>query len=389
MATAFRPQPTPAAHGSRTMTATCTPAPEAGPSTGGGEAGPSGEGERVVGVLRLRGRGPQGQRVQWTDETVDNEGLGRKKSKICCIYHKPKAFDESSDESSGSDSGADSDSSAGSIDSRSSAAARRRNRRAARHHHHHHDGPCEHGEEGGGEGGSTRRNGGSSTVLEQPQEKPEPNAYERSGGGGGKGKERVVLLLKQRKVLPKPLALVLTLADGIGPTSLSAPSQETIAVVETATGGLIASTILSLPGTSAVFAGGVLAYQLAVRERFLPGWSEGTESYDGPNEQIVFSLARSLSSQLPSTYALAESGVAGPGLSPSYRAEIDAPGYCPLAIVGEGLGEKGVRKTLRVPQRERAGGEEKTRAENMVAFAEGALELFLEVLDKRERGQTP
>lgn len=36
----------------------------------------------------------------WTDETVDNEGMGRKKSKICCIYHKPKAFDESSDESS-------------------------------------------------------------------------------------------------------------------------------------------------------------------------------------------------------------------------------------------------------------------------------------------------
>jgi len=31
---------------------------------------------------------------------VDNEGAGRKKSKICCIYHKPRAFDESSDESS-------------------------------------------------------------------------------------------------------------------------------------------------------------------------------------------------------------------------------------------------------------------------------------------------
>lgn len=24
--------------------------------------------------------------VTWTEETVDNEGMGRKKSNICCIY---------------------------------------------------------------------------------------------------------------------------------------------------------------------------------------------------------------------------------------------------------------------------------------------------------------
>ena len=61
----------------------------------------------------------------WTDETVDNEGMGKKKSKsmypdvsgsgfgyltewvvVCCIYHRPKAYDESSSESSsGSDDG--------------------------------------------------------------------------------------------------------------------------------------------------------------------------------------------------------------------------------------------------------------------------------------------
>ncbi|KNZ64124.1 hypothetical protein VP01_1064g6 [Puccinia sorghi] len=43
-------------------------------------------------------------RVQWQENVVDNEGLGRKKSKVCCIYNKPKAFDESSDESDHSDS---------------------------------------------------------------------------------------------------------------------------------------------------------------------------------------------------------------------------------------------------------------------------------------------
>ncbi|MCO5555659.1 hypothetical protein L7F22_009204 [Adiantum nelumboides] len=61
-----------------------------------------------VGVLQLRATGNTSRRVVWSEETVDNEGMGKKKSKICCIYHKPKAFDESSDESSGSDTDSES-----------------------------------------------------------------------------------------------------------------------------------------------------------------------------------------------------------------------------------------------------------------------------------------
>ncbi|KAJ3497783.1 hypothetical protein NLG97_g1637 [Lecanicillium saksenae] len=61
-------------------------------------------------ILRLRGRhNANGRSVQWAEDVVDNEGLGRKSSKVCCIYHKPKAVDESSDESS-SDSSSDSES---------------------------------------------------------------------------------------------------------------------------------------------------------------------------------------------------------------------------------------------------------------------------------------
>ena len=60
-------------HGSRTMTMSRN----------------RGNGEDSVGVLRLRGTdAPQEQpprepnrRVVWTDDTVDNEGMGKKKSK--------------------------------------------------------------------------------------------------------------------------------------------------------------------------------------------------------------------------------------------------------------------------------------------------------------------
>jgi protein phosphatase 1 regulatory subunit 11 len=52
--------------------------------------------------------------VTWDNGVVNNEGLGRKSSKRCCIFHKAREFGESSTESSEDDdhhNGDDSDSS--------------------------------------------------------------------------------------------------------------------------------------------------------------------------------------------------------------------------------------------------------------------------------------
>ncbi|XP_042899956.1 E3 ubiquitin-protein ligase PPP1R11 [Parasteatoda tepidariorum] len=38
------------------------------------------------------------KKVGWTADTVDNENMNKKKSKCCCIYEKPRKFDESSSE---------------------------------------------------------------------------------------------------------------------------------------------------------------------------------------------------------------------------------------------------------------------------------------------------
>lgn len=35
--------------------------------------------------------------VTWSGDVVDNEHMGKKKSKKCCIYHKPRTFGEWSD----------------------------------------------------------------------------------------------------------------------------------------------------------------------------------------------------------------------------------------------------------------------------------------------------
>jgi len=58
--------------GSRTVTIA--------PAVNDAEAGPSTQ-RSTVGVLKLRGGPARRQRVMWSDETVDNEGMGKKKSK--------------------------------------------------------------------------------------------------------------------------------------------------------------------------------------------------------------------------------------------------------------------------------------------------------------------
>ncbi|XP_045542880.1 E3 ubiquitin-protein ligase PPP1R11 [Papilio machaon] len=54
-----------------------------------------------VTVITLRPtRSAPRKKVGWTEDTVDNEHMNKKKSKCCCIYEKPRRFDESESESS-------------------------------------------------------------------------------------------------------------------------------------------------------------------------------------------------------------------------------------------------------------------------------------------------
>ncbi|KAK7453493.1 Type 1 phosphatases regulator ypi1 [Stygiomarasmius scandens] len=163
-----RPNTSAPGDGSRTITITGTPADEQhGDDAPEGQNGESSSG--VVGTLKLHGGKKNRQRVVWSDDVVDNEDCGRKSSKICCIYHKPKPFDESSDEE---DSDSDSDSDCGHGHS---------------HSHRHSHG---HGDEGSGGTGVQSRDGGSGVVhsLEESSDS-DVNAYE-AAPKSGKGKRK-------------------------------------------------------------------------------------------------------------------------------------------------------------------------------------------------------
>ncbi|KAK1245275.1 hypothetical protein MKX08_004904 [Trichoderma sp. CBMAI-0020] len=116
-------------------------------------------------VLRLRGGNTSnGRSVQWAEDVVDNEGLGRKSSKVCCIYHRPKKVDESSDESSSDSSSSDSDS-----DSDSEPERKRKvgGDKDDCNHNHDHDHDHSHSHRRG------RRTNG------KKKRTPSPNAYEK------------------------------------------------------------------------------------------------------------------------------------------------------------------------------------------------------------------
>ncbi|KAK6404338.1 Type 1 phosphatases regulator ypi1 [Oleoguttula sp. CCFEE 5521] len=57
-------------------------------------------------TLRLRAPAVERRGISWAEDVVDNEGMGKKSSKVCCIYHGPH---EHGDESSGSDSSSSDD----------------------------------------------------------------------------------------------------------------------------------------------------------------------------------------------------------------------------------------------------------------------------------------
>ncbi len=108
------------------------------------------------------------RRIQWAEGVVDNEGLGRKKSKVCCIYHAPKGIDESSDESS---SDSDSDSDSGDDGAARPAGGKKK---ACGHGHGHNHGSGGKGKGKGKEGGRARS----------------PNAYEKMPKVKGAAKEK-------------------------------------------------------------------------------------------------------------------------------------------------------------------------------------------------------
>ncbi len=90
-------------------------------------------------------------------------------------------------------------------------------------------------------------------------------------------------------------------------------NKTTLAAAESCTGGLIASTLTDVPGSSDWFLGGVVAYANSAKENILGVPAGVLAEYGAVSEQTVLAMASGARRAFGSGCSLAVSGVAGPG----------------------------------------------------------------------------
>jgi nicotinamide-nucleotide amidase len=104
---------------------------------------------------------------------------------------------------------------------------------------------------------------------------------------------------------------------------------DTIAVVESSAGGLIAASLLAVPGASAYFLGGVVVYTVPARRSFgiTDEMMRGLRSSSEPYAEL---LARTTRERHGAVWGLAETGAAGP----TGNRYGDASGHSCIAVAG-------------------------------------------------------
>jgi len=86
----------------------------------------------------------------------------------------------------------------------------------------------------------------------------------------------------------------------------------TLSVAESCTGGLISHLITTLPGASAFFVGGVVAYSAEVKEKMLGVSPETIARYGVVSEQVVREMAKNIRRLTGTDFSISTSGNLGP-----------------------------------------------------------------------------
>lgn len=107
---------------------------------------------------------------------------------------------------------------------------------------------------------------------------------------------------------------------GEGDLSLAAVIQQnmidrglTLALAESCTGGNIAHELTEIPGSSAYFLGGVIAYSNSIKKSMLGVNEETLSKYGAVSEEVASEMALGAIRYFHSDYAIAVTGIAGPG----------------------------------------------------------------------------
>ena len=136
--------------------------------------------------------------------------------------------------------------------------------------------------------------------------------------------------------------------------------KQTIAVAESSAGGLLAASLLAVPGASAYFLGGAVVYTLKARTLLMGISDADMQGMRSSSEPYAMLLARTQRERFGATWGLAETGASGP----TGNRYGDAAGHTCVAVSGA---------VERVRTLETASDD---RVANMRAFTRAALELM-------------
>ena len=140
--------------------------------------------------------------------------------------------------------------------------------------------------------------------------------------------------------------------------------KETVAVAESAAGGLITASLLAVPGASAYCLGGIVIYTRQAWEALRDFDESLLGGYRSATRENALIRARLARGRFGATWGLGETGAAGP----TGNRYGDPAGHAWVAVAGPR------EDTLRLATKHDA------RLANMHAFAAAALELFEQCL---------
>lgn len=86
-----------------------------------------------------------------------------------------------------------------------------------------------------------------------------------------------------------------------------------LATAESCTGGLVASRITDVPGSSEYFLGGIVAYAYEAKVAMLGVSLDTLQDYGAVSKETVIEMARGARTALGADIAVSVSGIAGPG----------------------------------------------------------------------------
>ena len=142
--------------------------------------------------------------------------------------------------------------------------------------------------------------------------------------------------------------------------------KQTIAVAESSTGGLIAASLLAVPGASAYFLGGAVVYTRDARRILMDIPDEAMKGIRSASEPYAKLLASQVRTRFGTHWGLSETGATGP----TGNRYGDAAGHSCMAVAGTEVSVT----TLETGSADRLA--------NMHAFAKTALNLLLQNLMK-------